>query len=88
MDAIDAGDDFRERINEAVGQCQIVLAVIGKNWLHCEDVAGRRRLENPAGWVRLEIEAALNRKIRITPILLDGVEMPAINDLPLATPQS
>ncbi len=48
VDAIDAGDDFRERINEAVGQYQILLAVIGRNWLHCKDAASRRRLENSA----------------------------------------
>lgn len=84
VDTIDAGDDFRDRVKEAVGQCQILLAVIGANWLRAEDEAGRQRLENPADWVRLEIETALNRNIRVIPILLDGVPMPRPDDLPVA----
>ncbi|MGB7247685.1 MAG: SUMF1/EgtB/PvdO family nonheme iron enzyme [Phormidesmis sp.] len=84
VDTIDAGDDFRERLNEAVGQCQILLAVIGRSWLHTKDEAGRRRLDNPADWVRLEIETALQRKIRVIPILLEGVAMPTVSDLPEA----
>ncbi|MEO0771342.1 MAG: SUMF1/EgtB/PvdO family nonheme iron enzyme, partial [Cyanobacteria bacterium J06649_4] len=83
VDTMDAGDDFRERLNDAVGQCQILLAVIGKSWLQVTDEAGRRRLDNPADWVRLEIETALRRKVRVIPILLDGVAMPAVRELPV-----
>lgn len=83
VDTIDAGDDFRERLNDAVGQCQVLLAVIGKSWLQVTNEAGRRRLDNPADWVRLEIETALRRKVRVIPILLDGVAMPAVRDLPV-----
>lgn len=82
VDAIDAGDDFRKRLNEAVGRCQILLAIIGTNWLQVTDEAGKRRLDNPADWVRLEIETALNRNVRVIPLLLDGVQMPAERDLP------
>ena len=84
VDTIDAGDDFRDRVKEAVGQCQILLAVIGPTWLESKDEAGRQRLENPADWVRLEIETALKRNIRVIPILLDGVPMPRPGDLPIA----
>ncbi|MFK8186720.1 MAG: SUMF1/EgtB/PvdO family nonheme iron enzyme [Phormidesmis sp.] len=82
VDNIDAGDDFRERLNEAVGQCQVLLAVIGQDWLTIKDGAGQRRLDNPADWVRLEIETALKRKIRVIPVLLDGVAMPRMGMLP------
>ncbi|MEO1394746.1 MAG: SUMF1/EgtB/PvdO family nonheme iron enzyme [Cyanobacteria bacterium J06634_5] len=84
VDTIDAGDDFRERLNDAVGQCQVLLAVIGKSWFQVTNEAGKRRLDNPADWVRLEIETALRRKVRVIPILLDGVAMPAVRDLPTA----
>ncbi|MEM9092553.1 MAG: toll/interleukin-1 receptor domain-containing protein [Cyanobacteria bacterium P01_F01_bin.53] len=84
VDAIDAGDDFRDRINDAVGQCQVLLAVIGKSWLQVTDEAGQRRLDNPADLVRLEIETALLRKVRVIPLLLDGVAMPTVRDLPTA----
>ena len=84
VDTIDFGDNFRDRIHEAVGQCQILLAVIGKNWLQAKDSKGRQRLENPADWVRLEVETALKRDVRVIPVLLDGVEMPSFHDLPEA----
>ncbi|MEM9087723.1 MAG: SUMF1/EgtB/PvdO family nonheme iron enzyme [Cyanobacteria bacterium P01_F01_bin.53] len=83
-DDIDAGDDFREQVTTAVGQCQILLVVIGKNWLQAKDAVGNRRLDNPADWVRLEIETALTRNIRVIPVLLTGAEMPAVQNLPTA----
>ncbi len=82
VDDIDMGDDFRQAINEAVGQCQVLLAVMGKDWLTAKDAAGNRRLDNPADWVRLEIETALERNVRVIPVLLDRVEMPLVSDLP------
>ncbi len=82
VDALAPGDNFRDRINEAVGQCEILLAIIGRHWLQVQDTVGRRRLDNPADWVRLEIETALHRDVRVIPILLDGVGMPAMQDLP------
>jgi formylglycine-generating enzyme required for sulfatase activity/uncharacterized caspase-like protein len=82
VDAIDMGDNFRDRIQQAVEQCEILLAVMGKNWLQVKDAAGNRRLDNPADWVRFEIETALARNIRVIPILLDGVEMPEARSLP------
>ncbi|MEM9088305.1 MAG: tetratricopeptide repeat protein [Cyanobacteria bacterium P01_F01_bin.53] len=82
VEVIAFGDNFRDRIHEAVGQCQILLAIIGQRWLQVKDADGQRRLNNPADWVRLEIEMALNRNVRVIPILLDGVDMPAIQDLP------
>ncbi|MEL6816221.1 MAG: toll/interleukin-1 receptor domain-containing protein [Cyanobacteria bacterium J06598_3] len=82
VNALKIGDDFRERLNAEVEQCQILLAVIGRNWLNAKGSDGRRRLENPADWVRLEIQTALNRNVPVIPILLDGVEMPAVADMP------
>jgi len=82
VDAIAFGDNFRDRIHEAVGQCEILLAIIGRRWLTVKDTAGRRRLYNPADWVRLEIETALQRDVRVIPVLLDGVRMPTTQDLP------
>jgi tetratricopeptide (TPR) repeat protein len=37
---------------------------------------------NQTDWVKLEIETALARDIRVIPVLLDGVDMPASEDLP------
>jgi hypothetical protein len=56
--------------------------VIGKDWLHARDDEGNRQLEQPDDFVRLEIETALKRNIRVIPILVDGTRMPQRDELP------
>src|SRR5260370_36365502 len=82
VDSIDLGEDFVEAITTAVGSSGAVLALIGNQWLTVTDQHGRRRLDNPGDFVRLEIEAALTRGVRIIPILVDGALMPHEDQLP------
>src|SRR5690348_16175934 len=76
MDSIRPGDDFAAAIEAAVGACAVLLAVIVPQWLAAEE-NGERRLDDPQDWVRLEIEAAINRGVRVIPVLVDGARMPA-----------
>ena len=82
IDSIDLGDDFVEKITVAVGSCDVLLALIGNRWLTITDQNGQRRLDNPSDFVRLEIESALTRNIRVIPILIDGAQMPQAAELP------
>jgi carbon monoxide dehydrogenase subunit G len=82
VDTIQLGDDFVEKITEAVGACEVLLAVIGSRWLTVTDGKGRRRLDDPSDFVRLEIEAALERGVRVIPVLVDGASMPSPAELP------
>jgi hypothetical protein len=82
VDAIEPGVDFAEEIEAAIEASQILLAVIGKEWLIASDEDGRRRPEDPDDIVRLEIQAALERDIRVIPILVEGATMPRRHDLP------
>jgi hypothetical protein len=82
IDSIELGDDFAEEIRRAVGSCDVLLALIGSRWLTVTDEHGRRRLDDPQDYVRLEIEAALSRDIRVVPILVDGPRMPTADELP------
>jgi hypothetical protein len=82
VDSIELGDDFVEVLTTAVGSCDVLLAVIGLRWLDATDEDGRRRLDDPDDFVRLEIEAALARNVRVIPILVDGARMPRATDLP------
>jgi hypothetical protein len=84
IDAIDPGADFTEVIDESLETCDAVVAVIGRSWLQSEDSRGRRRLEHPDDFVRLELLAALDRKVRVIPVLVQGAEMPSSEDLPEA----
>ena len=82
IDAIPLGVDFVAFITDAVAKCDVLLAVIGRGWLTAADEAGQCRLDNPADFVRLEIAAALERKIRVIPLLVGGAKMPRKEDLP------
>jgi hypothetical protein len=82
VDTIEPGADFVQVIQDAVGRCDALLAIIGPGWLDAVDHTGRRRLDDPNDFVRLEIEAALHREVRVVPILVQGAEMPGPADLP------
>ena len=63
IDTIDPGEDFVEVIERTVCPCDVLIALMGKGWLTSADAEGQRRLDNPEGFVRLEIATALDRKI-------------------------
>ncbi len=82
VDTIALGVDFAEVITRAVSTCEVLLAVIGPRWLSAADADGQRRLDDPDDVVRLEVQAALERDIRVIPILVDGAVMPRRQELP------
>lgn len=82
IDAIEPGIDFVKTISENVQSCEVLIAVIGPNWLDARDENGIRRLDDPKDFVVLEIEAALLRDIRVIPVLVDGAAMPSEWSLP------
>jgi hypothetical protein len=77
-----AREDFRKVIAAAIAECDVFLAVIGKQWAAVKDKKGARRLDNPGDFVRLETEAALKRKIPVIPVLVGGAKMPDKSELP------
>jgi TIR domain len=82
VDAIEPGVDFTEAINRALAACKVLLAIIGPGWLTATDEDGRLRLDDPEDIVRLEIQTALARNVRVIPILVEGAVMPGRDDLP------
>ena len=82
IDTIDPGSDFIMTVENAVSSCNILIALIGRNWLNITDMIGRRRLDNPEDFVRLEILSALNQNIKVIPVLVQGASMPHREDLP------
>ena len=82
VDSVALGRDFRQSLHESLESCDAVLALIGPNWLESRDAAGKRRLDDPADFVRQEIATALKRNIPVTPVLLQGASMPPEERLP------
>lgn len=83
VDAIDPGEDFTQVVEQSVGSCDVLLALIGRTWVTTADEEGRRRLDKPSDWVRVEIRTALDRPdTRVIPTLVQGAHMPRSDDLP------
>ena len=81
IDNVPISTDFREYVSAEIAQSNIVVAVIGPQWLKASG-AEQSRLDNPEDFVRVEIEEALARKIPVIPALVDGTSMPKPNELP------
>ena len=60
----------------------MLLVLIGDEWAHMTGEDGRRRLEDPHDFVRLEVASALARGVTVVPVLVEGATMPATDDLP------
>jgi hypothetical protein len=83
IEPIQAGADFVRSIKSTVGSCDVLIAVIGKQWIFAEDGSGHRRLDNPEDPVRLEVQAALERDdILCIPVLVQDARMPDSAELP------
>ena len=82
VDNIPKGVDFADHLSRHVSQCETLLAIVGPQWLNLADETGRRRLDSPDDFVRIEIAAALKRNIPVVPVLLDGTPMPRADQLP------
>lgn len=80
---IPAGSDFRTVLNEEVGSTDVCLVIIGPQWINITDAQGKRRLDDPNDFVRIEVEEALkNPKTRVIPVLVDNANMPVAEELP------
>jgi serine/threonine-protein kinase len=82
VDSIPLGHDFRGHLNGIVGDCAVVLAIIGPRWTDARNDAGHRRLEDSNDFVRIELEAALARDIPVVPVLVGHARVPAASELP------
>lgn len=81
--AIAGGADWLKTLQTEVESADIVLVLVGPQWLAAGDQAGRQRLRDPSDIVRREIEYALKMQRQIVPVLLSGAQMPAAADIPV-----
>jgi hypothetical protein len=77
-----AGTKFPQVLEERLAECKVMLVLIGPNWLDAIDEHGRRRLDDPDDWVRLEVGHALRRGITVIPVCVNGADLPSRGLLP------
>src|SRR5215475_524756 len=82
VDTIEPGVDFVTTLSDQVAQCSAFVVVIGPGWADVRNSGGERRLDDPHDYLRIEVESALKRDIRIIPVLVDGAQMTKFEDLP------
>jgi TIR domain len=82
IEKIQPGEDFVEVLEKAVAACSVMLVVIGPQWVKAETPDGKRRLKQEGDFVRMEVETALARGIRLIPVLVGDAAMPTAEDLP------
>jgi hypothetical protein len=82
LDSIEGGMPFAEVIRDAVESCAVLVALIGRQWVTLADAEGNRRLDKPGDFVRFEVQAALERGVRVIPVLVDGASPPSEQQLP------
>ncbi len=83
VDTIQPGVDVPSIIEEAIASCDVVVFLIGEDWLAITDRHGHRRLDDPNDFVRLELAAALRRKVPLIPVLVQQASMPTAAQLPV-----
>jgi hypothetical protein len=83
LDSTTPGADFAEVINETIAKCDALVAVIGRHWRSVtRQWRGRRRQDDSQDWVLREIASALERNVRVIPVLVEGATMPHPDELP------
>jgi hypothetical protein len=82
VDSIKPGENFQSVLNNDLDKCQAMVVVIGPRWLDLLKSSGPGDSETSHDYVSLEIASALERKLPIFPVLVDGATIPDAKDLP------
>lgn len=81
IENLEPGTDFTIAIEKSLDTCDVFLAVIGPHWIGDRDT-NTLRIQDANDWVRLEVATALQRNIRVVPVLVDGAVLPKTEQLP------
>lgn len=83
VEDIPAGEDFRSVLDKALTAADVVLVIMGPQWVMITDDEGKRRLNDPNDFVRIEVETALKRKdVLVIPVMVNNATMPDPAALP------
>jgi hypothetical protein len=83
IDSIPLGTDFLEHLNSELATCDALIAIVGPRWLD-GGLGPGHGVHEETDFVRIEVEAALSRRIPVIPALVLGATMPKPAELPEA----
>lgn len=81
IDSIPAGVNFRDFIAQTMQDADLLLAIMGAHWAG-QTTGDKTRIYNSSDFVRIEVEKALELKIPIIPVLINGSAMLHPSELP------
>jgi hypothetical protein len=79
---LNPGENYQAKIKSEIEKSDAVLVLIGNKWLNAEPGGHQPRLWNAGDLVRAEIREGLQRSTLLIPLLADGAQMPASEQLP------
>jgi formylglycine-generating enzyme required for sulfatase activity len=83
IESIPLGLNFSDVLDEATSTCNVMLVVIGPQWVGITDAQGNKRLFDPGDYTRLEVETGLKHtEILVIPVLVMNAAMPSRSDIP------
>jgi CHASE2 domain-containing sensor protein len=82
VEDIEPGSNWRQRLADRIAAADVVLVLIGREWLQLTDANGRRRLDDPDDVTRWEIEEALRQRKQVVPVLVENTPVPDAPKLP------
>lgn len=77
------GDLFDRELLRNVWRSDVLIAILGPNWLNARNKNGRA-IDDETDWTRREIVEAFRHQVRVVPLLIDKTELPDVADLPEA----
>jgi TIR domain len=81
-DSIRLAAKSSDALLEAARDCDVLLVLVGPQWLTITDGTGQRRLFNSDDWVRREISTALTSGRKVATVLLNDTPQLTADQLP------
>ncbi len=79
VESMRPGQRFDLELDRALSQCAAFIALIGPRWM---ELLEKRQLEGTHDFVRQELATALERKMVVIPVLVEGARLPPSTVLP------
>lgn len=79
---IQPGEHWLAKIKSGLLRTDVVLVLIGPDWLHAKGESDERRLDEKGDILVMEIKAALDSRAVTIPLMLNGAVPPSSIDLP------